>query len=313
MKRNPITITIGLLLLFIFGLLLIFFQVRTTEVAMVTTFGKPTRPVTEAGLYGKWPWPIQQVYKFDKRIHNFESKFEQVFTADGHSLLIKIYAGWNITQPQVFFPKFGDSVPRLEDALSGLARSAYSGVVGTHPFSDFISTDEKQLKFGQIEQEILARIQKDVKANGYGVEVKFVGIKRIGLPESVTKLVFERMQAERQLQVRLIEEEGRREASDIRSAANLASQNVLSEAEAEATKIRGEGDKLAAASLQVLDQEPELGKFLIQLRALEDFLKDRTTLILDTQTFPLNLLNGGPVSSTAPPSSRPKISPNVQE
>jgi len=313
MKRNPITITIGVLLLFIFGLLLIFFQVRTTEVAMVTTFGKPTRPVTEPGAYMKWPWPIQQVYKFDKRIHNFESKFEQVFTADGHSLLIKIYAGWNITQPQVFFPKFGDSVTRLEDALSGLARSAYSGVVGTHSFSDFISTDEKQLKFGQIEQEILARIQKDVQANGYGVEVKFVGIKRIGLPESVTKLVFERMQAERQLQVRRIEEEGRLEASDIRTAANLASQNVLSEAEAEAMKIRGEGDKLAAASLQVLDQEPELGKFLIQLRALEDFLKDRTTLILDTQTFPLNLLNGGPASSTAPPSSRPRISPNVQE
>ena len=303
--------TIGLLLLFIFGLLLIFFQVRTTEVAMVTTFGKPTRPVTEAGLYRKWPWPIQQVYKFDKRIHNFESKFEQVFTADGHSLLIKIYAGWNITQPQVFFPKFGDSVTRLEDALSGLARSAYSGVVGTHPFSDFISTDEKQLKFGQIEQEILTRIQKDVQDKGYGVDVKFVGIKRIGLPESVTKLVFERMQAERQLQVRRIEAEGQREASDIRSAANLASQNVLSEAEAEATRIRGEGDKLAAASLQVLDQEPELGKFLIQLRALEDFLKERTTLILDTQTFPLNLLNGSPSSTT--PSSAPRIPPNVQE
>ena len=312
MKRNPITITIGLLLLFIFGLLLIFFQVRTTEVAMVTTFGKPTRPVTEPGAYMKWPWPIQQVYKFDKRIHNFESKFEQVFTADGHSLLIKIYAGWSITQPQVFFPKFGDSVARLEDALSGLTRSAYSGVVGTHPFSDFISTDEKQLKFVQIEQEILARIQKDVQANGYGVQVKFVGIKRIGLPESVTKLVFERMQAERQLQVQRIESEGRREASDIRTAANTASQKVLAEADAEATKIRGEGDKQAAASLQVFEQEPELGKFLIQLRALEDFLKERTTLILDTQTSPLNLLNGGPSSSTAPPSG-PKISPNVQE
>jgi regulator of protease activity HflC (stomatin/prohibitin superfamily) len=49
MKRNPITITIGLLLLFIFGLLLVFYQVRTTEVAMVTTFGKPTKPVTQPG------------------------------------------------------------------------------------------------------------------------------------------------------------------------------------------------------------------------------------------------------------------------
>ena len=312
MKRNPITITIGVLLLFIFGLLLIFYQVRTTEVAMVTTFGKPTRPVTEPGAYVKFPWPIEQVYKFDKRIHNFESQFEQVFTADGHSLLIKIYAGWNITQPQVFFPKFGDSVLELEKALSSLARSAYRSAVGTHPFSDFISTDEKQLKFEKIEQEILQLIQKDVQAKGYGVEVKFVGIKRIGLPESVTKLVFERMQAERQLQVRRIEAEGQREASDIRSAANTASQKLLAEADAEAIKIRGEGDKLAAASLQIFEQEPELGKFLVQLRALEDFLKDRTTLILDTQTFPLNLLNGSPSSGPAPP-SRSNTPPNAHE
>lgn len=301
MKRNPITITIGVLLLVIFGLLLVFFQVRTTEVAMVTTFGRPSRAITEPGLGVKWPWPIQQVYKFDKRIQNFESQFEQVFTADGHSLLIKIYAGWNIAQPQVFFPKFGDSVARVEEALSGLARSAYSGVVGTHPFSDFISTDEKQLKFEQIEAEILQRIQQDVQANAYGVEVKFVGIKRVGLPESVTKLVFERMQAERQLLVQRIESEGRREASDIRTTANLASAKILSEADAEATKLRGEGDKLAAASLQTFQQEPELARFLMQLRTLEDFLSDRTTLILDTQTFPLNLLTPGANPSPVSP------------
>lgn len=44
MKRNPLTLVIGLVLILIFGLLLFTFQVRTTEVAVVTTFGKPTRP-----------------------------------------------------------------------------------------------------------------------------------------------------------------------------------------------------------------------------------------------------------------------------
>ena len=39
MRRNPLTLVIGLLLIFIFGLLLFTFQVRTTEVAVVTTFG----------------------------------------------------------------------------------------------------------------------------------------------------------------------------------------------------------------------------------------------------------------------------------
>jgi modulator of FtsH protease HflC len=300
MKRNPITIIIGLLLLFIFALLLFFFQVRTTQVAVVTTFGKPSDSKTNAGAYLRLPWPIQQVYKFDKRIHNFESKFDQVFTSDGHSLLIAVYAGWNIAQPQLFFPRFGDSISKVEDVLSDLLRSAYSGVVGTHPFSDFISTDEQALKFVEIEKEILEQVRRELKANGYGVEVHFLGIKQTGLPESVTRLVFERMQSERQLRVRAIDAEAQREASDIRSAANLESQKLLAQAEAQATRLRGEGDAKAVESLQVLQQEPDLANFLVSLRTLEQFLKDRTTLILDTQTFPLNLLNGNGTTKPAP-------------
>jgi modulator of FtsH protease HflC len=305
MKRNPITITIGLLLLFIFGLLLFFFQVRTTEVAVVTTFGRPTREETKPGAYLRAPWPIQRVYKFDQRIHNFGSKFEQVFTSDGHSLLIKVYTGWNIAQPRLFFPRFQDSVSEFEEALDGLVRNAYSGVVGSHPFTHFISTDEKQLRFEEIEKEILQRVQADVTSKGYGVDVKFVGIERIGLPESVTKLVFDRMTSERQLQVRRIESEGQREASDIRSAANLESSKLLTEAEATATRIRGEGDAKAAASLQVFQQNTELATFLLQLKSLEEFLKTRATLILDTQTFPMNLLNGKGGSGTP---AGPKVS-----
>jgi membrane protease subunit HflC len=301
MKRNPITITIGLLLLFIFALLLFFFQVRTTEVAVVTTFGRPTREETKPGAYLRAPWPIQHVFKFDKRIHNFEGKLAQVSTADFHTLLVKVYAGWSISQPKLFFPRFGDSLGEFEKALDGLMRNAYTGVVGSHPFTHFISTDEKQLRFEEIEREILQRVQNDVTSKNYGVEVKFVGIERVALPESVTKLVFDRMTSERQLQVRRIESEGQREASDIRSAANLESQKLLAEAEATATRIRGEGDAKAAASLQVFQQNTELATFLIQLRGLEEFLKQRATLILDMQTFPLNLLNGTP-----PPA--PKVS-----
>src|SRR5262245_16074557 len=157
MKRN-LTISIGAVLILIFVLLLFVFQVRTTEVAVVTTFGKATRPITEPGAYFRWPWPFQKVHKFDKRTHNFESKFEQVLTPDGYSLLIMVYAGWNISQPDVFFPRFSGSIKQAEENLEGLVRNAYSGVVGKHPFSHFISTDEKELKFVQIEQEMLERI-----------------------------------------------------------------------------------------------------------------------------------------------------------
>ncbi len=46
MQRNLFTLAVGLLLLLICGLLLFVFQVRLSEVAVVTTFGRPTRPIS---------------------------------------------------------------------------------------------------------------------------------------------------------------------------------------------------------------------------------------------------------------------------
>jgi membrane protease subunit HflC len=290
MKRNTLILIVGALLLAMFVLLLFVFQVRTTEVAVVTTFGRATRPITEPGAYFKWPWPIQKVQKFDKRIHNFESKFEQVLTPDGYNLLIMVYAGWTISQPDVFFPRFNGSIRQAEENLEGIIRNAYAGVVGQHPLSHFISTDEKELKFTVVEQEILDRIQRDAKASGYGIEIKFLGIKKLGLPESVTQLVFERMQSERELQETKIKAEGQNAADVIRSGANLESAKILAKADAEATRIRGQGELEAAKAWQVFQKNPELASFLLQINALEQFLKERTTLILDQTTPPLQLL-----------------------
>ena len=47
MNRKTLTLIVGALLLVIFGLLLFVFQVRKSEVVVVTTFGKPTRTRTD--------------------------------------------------------------------------------------------------------------------------------------------------------------------------------------------------------------------------------------------------------------------------
>ena len=40
-----------------------------------------------------------------------------------------------------------------------------------------------------------------------------------------------------------------------------------------------------------MNQEPELANFLLRLTGLELFLKEKTTLILDQHTSPLDLMN----------------------
>ena len=70
MNRNPVSIAIGVILLVVFLVLLFVFQVRQSEVAIVTTFGQPTGTPKQAGPHLRLPWPIQKVYKFDQRRMN---------------------------------------------------------------------------------------------------------------------------------------------------------------------------------------------------------------------------------------------------
>jgi len=289
MKRNPITITVGAVLLLIFVLLMFLFQVRTTEVAVVTTFGKVSH-TAEAGPHFRWPWPVQSVHKFDQRIHSYESKFEQVLTADGNNLLVAVYVGWKINDPTIFLTRYNGDIEKAEDSLKGLIRNSYSGAVGKHPFSHFISTDEKELRFVEIEREMQTRIQADCRALTNGLDIAFLGIKRLGLPENVTKLVFERMQSERAVKVSEIQGEGTTQSSSIRTHADYESSKILAEADAQATRTLGEGEKEAARSFEVFKQEPDLAIFLLKLKALDQFLQSRSTLILDENTAPLDLL-----------------------
>ena len=297
MKKNLLTIIISGVLAVIFVLLLFTFQVRTSEVAVVTTFGQTTREISEprAFPFFKWPWPIQKVYKLDKRVQNFETqdKLSEMLTADSNNLLVNLYVGWRITDAKEFFPRFaGGSIISAERMIEDVVGQAKSGVVGMHPLRDFVNADPKALKFDAIENEIKAIAQKQLATNNCGISIEYLGIKRIGLPESVTQSVFDRMTAERKGLADKLDAEGLGEARKIRSTADLAASKVISSAESKAREIRASGETVAADLLPVFQQNPELANFLSQLEALEASTKEKTTLIFDGRTSPFNLFSG---------------------
>ncbi len=301
MKRTPITLVTGALLLLIFVLLLFAFQVRQTEVAIVTQFGRYQRTIEQPGLYFKAPWPIQRVNKFDNRIRSFESRLEQMTTRDGRILLLSSFVGWRIADPKLFLERFdrGD-LSRATQTLEAQVRDTQSGVVARYQFADFISTNAAALKFDRIEQDMLDNLRQRAREN-FGIEIRFAGIKQIGLPESITAKVFERMKEERQQLVKQFTGEGEAEAIRIRAEAERQRQEILSRAEAEATVIRGQAEAEAARSLAAFEKNPKLAGFLLELKALEASLKDRATLILDPQTPPFNLLRGTETSPAPKP------------
>ena len=296
MKRNPLTLVIGILLIVIFGLWLFVFQVRTTEVAVVTTFGKPTRPLTDPGAYLKWPWPIQKVWTFDKRVQNFEDKLTEGLTRDNFNLLTTVYVGWRITDPAAFFPKFIGSENPIREAerqLERLLGNAKSAAIGRHSLSDFISATGNGTNFVAIEGEILTTLQSQVLAGNYGLAIEFLGIKRLQLPPNVSQSVFDRMTSERKVLADQLQYEGEADAQKIRSEADRKAQEMLAGAQGQATGIKGQGEAEAAKSLAAFQQNPELASFLFRLNALEGSLKERSILVFDQNTPPFDLFRGG--------------------
>jgi len=299
MKRNLMTIVIGAVLIVIFALLLFVFQVRQSEVAVVTTFGKPTaQPYDKPGAYFKWPWPIQKVYKFDQRVQNFEDRFSQNLTGDSNPLLVMVYVGWRISDAKAFFPKFaGGSTVAAQNMLESMLRSAKSAVVGQHPLADFVNADAKQLKFDAIENEIEQAVQSQLQTNNCGIEIAFLGIKKLGLPENVTETVFQRMTSERQILISRFQYEGEAEAQKIKSAADRQAAETIANADAAATRIRGEGEAAAARVLPVFQQNPELANFLLRIDAIKQSANQRTTLIFDERFPPFDLFRSLPTNA----------------
>ena len=290
MKRNLLTIITGAVLLVIFILLLFTFQVRQSEVAVVTLFGRPVRSEKDPGLKFRFPWPVHSVHKFDQRIQNFEDKWDEVQTSDSYIVVAGVYVGWRVSDPQAFLPRFANgSIPEAERVLEGLIRSAKAAVIGKHPLSDLVTTDERQLKFAEIEAKILELVQAQVQSKNYGLELKYLGFKKLEFPPSVSQEVFKRMQSERALLISQTQSEGESVASNIVTTTNAKSSEKIYNAEAEATQIRALGIKESAASFAVFQKNPELAKFLANLKALELSLGEHSTLIFDQYNEPFTL------------------------
>ncbi|HEV2436872.1 MAG TPA: protease modulator HflC [Verrucomicrobiae bacterium] len=297
MKRNFITLITAAVLIIIFVLLLFTFQVRYSEVAVVTTFGRITGAPREPGLHLRWPWPIQQVYKFDQRTQNFDDKFSENLTGDSITLLSSVYVGWRISDPAAFLNSFRNgSVAAAQSQLQSILTSAKSAVVGSNTLADFVNADTKQLRFDQIQNEIEQMVQDELQTNSYGIQVVFLGIKQLGLPESVTQAVFDRMKAERNILISQAQNEGQKEAIMIRANADRQANITLANARAEATRIEGEGVAEAAQTLRIFQQNPDLAVFLLRVNALQQSLNQKSTLIFDQRTPPFDLFQGIPTN-----------------
>jgi len=288
-----ITITIFIVLLFvILALVFTMFQVRETESALVMTFGKATRQITEPGLYFKWPPPIEMVQKFDSRSRGLVAEIGETPTKGAVPIIVNTFVVWRVAEPLAFFNAVG-TVSEAENKLLTQISDTQNKVIGRHDFSEFVNSDPAKIKLDEIEKEMLAEIQKAVRSD-YGIEIKTIGIRQLKISEDVSKDVFERMRAERNRRTEATIAEGNAASKKIVTDALSMQTELLAAAEARAKAIRAQGDAEAAQYYKLLEQDPQLAMFLRDIDALKKILEQRATVVISADTEPFKLLRQMP-------------------
>ena len=282
-----ITILI-VLVVAVMGLYLVSFQVREIQSALVTTFGKPTRQITEPGWYFKWPAPVERVLKFDSRLRVLEGDLGETTTKGAVPIIVNTYLVWKITEPLQFYNAVG-TIKEAQNKLLSQLGDTQNKVVGKHYFAEFVNSDPEKIKFKQVEDEMLSDLIQPVR-NNYGIEIKTLGIKQLKVSEDVSKNVFERMKAERSRKTEATIAEGNAEATKIMTDADSKKTELLAAAEARAKAIRGEGDAEAAKYYKMLEEDPEFAMFLRKIETLKKTLEQRSTLVFSADSEPFTLL-----------------------
>ncbi|MBC8324749.1 MAG: hypothetical protein H8E27_03895 [Verrucomicrobia subdivision 3 bacterium] len=296
--KKTVNIIIFALLLLIFGSYIFTFQVRQDQVVFVETFGKRADAIQEPGLRFRWPWPIQEVYTFDRRIHLLTTQYGQISTGDS-SLVVQPYLGWRIQDnPKTFIEKAkGSSAAARRASAEAYLRQALEGAV-TSVFGDkenlIVTTESlhegeraaqgKQHTFGKLEAAILSNVKP--KAEAFGIELRFVGIRRVGITEHSVQVTLNSMVTQWDDEAATNMKKAQDEAQRIRTEAANKRTSALKEARAKADIIAANASADEAKIFSELEEkDADLAAFLIELNAMESVLKKETTLFLD-ENFP---------------------------
>lgn len=242
------------------------------------------------GLYWRWPWPIQRVQKYDYRKHIMDMIGEETQTQDEKNIIVTTAIAWRIAEPYQFSIDVGD-VETAQDRLTAYMKDIQKTVIGSRDFSNFVSTNSAELQYEEIETEMFADL-KDAARRNLGIQIEFLGLKRLVLPERITENVFSAMKEERNAKAAQYTSEGESQADRIRAEADAIAETIKEFASLKAADIIAQGKERAAAYNEVFAQEESLAIFLLKLEYLGRILKDRTTLILEAKP-PFDLLKEG--------------------
>lgn len=256
------------------------FVVQQNEYGVVLEFGAVKDIKSEPGLYFKMPF-VQTTSTLPKTVLLYDVPVSDVITADKHSMVLDSFALWRISNPRLFIESLSGNVGNAESRIDAIVYNALKTVISSTSQEEIISGRD-----GEIVQKVMQNIGNSF--DKYGIEMMAVETKTLDLPDDNKDAVYTRMISERNNIAATYAAEGEEEAKEIRNEADKKADIIISKAEADAAKIKAEGDAEYMRILSEIydtEEEADFYTFMIALDSLKSSLKNgEKTLILDSSS-----------------------------
>lgn len=273
-------------------------QVRSGEATVITRFGNPSRVLLEPGLNWRWPAPFEAAIPVDLRLRTTSSGLQDVGTRDGLRIIVQAYVAWQVQGDADNVQRFMRAVQNQPDEAARQIRtfvgSALETTASSFDLSSLVNTDASQVRIGEFENQLRQQIDRQLLAT-YGVRVLQVGVERLTLPSVTLNATVDRMRAERETIATERTATGKREAAQIRSAAERDARIVEADATVKAADIEAQS-RVEAAQIygRAYAGSPQLYNLLRSLDTLGTIVTPGTRLILRTDAAPFRVLVDGP-------------------
>jgi len=255
------------------------FVVDQRQFGVVYQLGQIQRVVTEPGLNFKMPPPFQNVTYIDKRLLTLESSdTEPMITAERQRVVIDWFVRWRISDPSAYIRNVGLDERAGAVQLNRVVRNSFQQEVNKRTVRELLSTRREEL-MADVKREVLAAVRGAEQP--WGMDVVDVRITRIDYAETITRSVFERMEAERKRVANELRSTGFAEGEKIRADADRQREVIVSEAFRNAQKIKGEGDAEAARAYnEAFGRDPAFAQFYRSLEAYRATFNSKSDVLV---------------------------------
>ena len=256
-----------------------FYTVNPDQYANTLRFSKTVNTVSDAGIYFKIPF-LDNVIYFPKQVLLYDMKPSDVLTADSKTMLVDNYVTWRITDPLTFYKTLGN-ITEAETRINMLTYSAIKTEMGKLERDKIINSDESSRD--NFNNNIINATAN--ATNSYGIQIIDIKIKKLDLPADNEEAVYTRMISERNKIAAEYRANGEKQASLIKNDVDKTTGITISDAKAQAEKIKAEGETEYMNILAAAYDTPTKQDFYEFTRSLDalaaSLTEGQTTIILD--------------------------------